>query len=262
MTPQAALGDLLDRLAAQQSAAVHVGNDELRGWPTKALAAMKAARILVKARHASSIVCPGCERECAKPVDVFPAEDGRPARAFIVCNEPEDLGRIPLEMRALERWQITGEILAGALNRLLGFAKSPQQDRTGKSWTLGLLKGKEHKGEVKLAVDDDVMLLIAGHSVLVADIITFDGDNLTADREELLKLVDKPVNALSYEASTTRREARMLNTKAMHESWQKEYRSQKRKRQNMSDVWYSKQIAKMDIACGRSADTIRKHMKL
>ena len=29
----------------------------------------------------------------------------------------------------------------------------------------------------------------------------------------------------------------------------------------MSDVWYSRQIAKMDIANGRSAETIGKHMK-
>jgi hypothetical protein len=29
----------------------------------------------------------------------------------------------------------------------------------------------------------------------------------------------------------------------------------------MSDVWYSRQIAKMDIARRRDAETIRKHMK-
>jgi hypothetical protein len=47
----------------------------------------------------------------------------------------------------------------------------------------------------------------------------------------------------------------------MHKSWQKAYRKIKRERTNMSDVWYSQQIAKVDIAQGRSAETIRKEMK-
>lgn len=64
MTPQAALAELLERLAAQQGAAVHIGNDELNTWPAEAVAAMKSARLLVKARPASSIVCPGCEENC------------------------------------------------------------------------------------------------------------------------------------------------------------------------------------------------------
>ena len=35
----------------------------------------------------------------------------------------------------------------------------------------------------------------------------------------------------------------------------------RKQRPNMSDVWYSQQIAKQDIAAGRDAETIRKHMK-
>jgi hypothetical protein len=58
-----------------------------------------------------------------------------------------------------------------------------------------------------------------------------------------------------------RREARKLDTQAMYESWQKEYRNQVKKRPDMSDVWYSQQIAKLDIAKGSNAETIRKHMK-
>ena len=57
------------------------------------------------------------------------------------------------------------------------------------------------------------------------------------------------------------REARKLKTQALHESWRKEFRALKKRRPGMSDMGYSKLIAKMEIAQGRSAETIRKHMK-
>jgi len=64
-----------------------------------------------------------------------------------------------------------------------------------------------------------------------------------------------------YTPSNARREARKLDTQAMYESWRKAYCALKNSRPKMSDVWYSLQIAKLEIAEGRDADTIRKHMK-
>jgi hypothetical protein len=61
--------------------------------------------------------------------------------------------------------------------------------------------------------------------------------------------------------ANARREARKLDTQARYKSWQKEYRLLKQSHPNMSDVWYSLKIAKMEIAKGSSAETIRKHMK-
>ncbi len=60
--------------------------------------------------------------------------------------------------------------------------------------------------------------------------------------------------------NNARREVRKLHTRDMHDSWQREYRKLKKGRPNMSDVWYSQQIAKMAVADGRSAETVRKHM--
>ena len=64
-----------------------------------------------------------------------------------------------------------------------------------------------------------------------------------------------------YTPNNARREARKLNTDAKYASWQKAYRRLAKNRPNMSDVWYSQQIAKMDIAKGSSPETIRKNMK-
>lgn len=262
MTPQAALAELLERMGAQQGAAVYVGMGELHEWPADAVAALKSARVLVKARAASRIICPGCERECTKPVEVYPTEDGRPARAHIYCDEPEQYGRIDVELSTLEQWRVTGEGLAGAVSRLLGFNDPPGRDGTGRRWTLGLLKGKEHKSTIKLAVEGGVSLAVAGHTVALADILSFDGKGLAVDRNELSRLVDKPApDAKAYKPSITRREARKLDTRAMHERWKKAYRALKRKHRDKSDVWCSLQIAKTENPEGRSADTIRKNMK-
>jgi hypothetical protein len=48
----------------------------------------------------------------------------------------------------------------------------------------------------------------------------------------------------------------------MYDRWRKAYRRLRKQRPDMTGVWYSQQIAKQqEIAAGRNAETIRKHMK-
>ena len=63
------------------------------------------------------------------------------------------------------------------------------------------------------------------------------------------------------QGSTVRRDARKLVTQSMYKGWQKAYRTAIKKNPKKSDVWYSQHIAKMDIAKGKSPETVRKHMK-
>lgn len=60
---------------------------------------------------------------------------------------------------------------------------------------------------------------------------------------------------------TVRRDARKLATQSMRKEWQKAYRAVAKAHPDMSDVWYSKHIAKLAIAKKRDAGTIRKYMK-
>ena len=58
--------------------------------------------------------------------------------------------------------------------------------------------------------------------------------------------------------STTRREARTLDSQARYARWQTAYRALKQRRPQMSDVWYARQIAKQEVAAGCHASTIRR----
>lgn len=75
----------------------------------------------------------------------------------------------------------------------------------------------------------------------------------------LAKLIGKTEN--QSDSRHVKREARKLDTQARHDAWRKEYRKLKRSNPNMSDVWCSRQIAKMDIGKGCEAETIRKIMR-
>jgi hypothetical protein len=98
----------------------------------------------------------------------------------------------------------------------------------------------------------------------LAELIEYHNDAYSLDRVMIRQLVDAAATVDSrYTPSNARREVRKLDTQAVYASWQKAYRDlyKKHKLKNKSETWYSKEIAKMEIAKGRHASTIKKHMK-
>lgn len=197
------------------------------------------------------------------PVHVLPAENNRPARAFIACDKRDDVGRVPVALDHLQQWEMTGSRLAQALSTLFGFDKTPQKEKQHHRWKLGTLKSKARKGPVTLVIENGVSLKVAAHETLLTDVLTLNKSVLTLDKAELLRLVNKPAvsSTPGYKPSSVLRESRKLLTQQRYAAWRKAYRELKCKRPDMSDIWYSQQIAKSDVAYGRDADTIRKHMK-
>ena len=83
---------------ARDGAAVRISETDVRQWPAEAGGALKAHRLLVRARPARTVVCPGCEADCVMPVQTIPA-GLREAARFIVCDERSDINRVaPLEV--------------------------------------------------------------------------------------------------------------------------------------------------------------------
>ena len=115
MTERDLLEHIFERLCRADSGQEIFGADEAAQWPESALEVLIKSGLLGPAEPAQVIECDGCERNCFMPVYLRPAEGNRPARAFISCDKPEDVGRVPVELSRLAQWRITGGMLAGAV---------------------------------------------------------------------------------------------------------------------------------------------------
>ena len=115
MTESGLLEHIFERLSRADSGEEIFGADEAAQWPGGALEVLIKSGLLGRAEPARVIECDGCERNCFMPVHVRPGDGNRPARAFISCDKPEDVGRVPVELGRLAQWRITGGMLAGAV---------------------------------------------------------------------------------------------------------------------------------------------------
>ena len=262
MTLADVLQDLVQRLGSGDDTVLTW--EQVRQWPKVAIDAFQKAGWIKPTVAASTVECSGCEENCFMPVHILPARNGQPARAYVACDRPAGMGRVNIPLSRLRQWQITEAQVAGWLSRALGLKAKAERDPASGTFTLGNLQGKKRLGSLKFDTATPASLTVAGHSLPLSDVVDFKRDDLRIDRAAILDIVDLPPaseSANRYQPSTARREARKLDTQAMYGSWRKAYRDLRKKRRNMSDVWYSLQIAKTDIARGRSAETIRKHMK-
>jgi hypothetical protein len=217
MTPQDALLELLARVGASHGAAVFVSADELSEWPVAAVAAMKAQKLLVKARPAVSVVCPGCERECVMPIHVVPPQ-GTASRAFVVCDKRSDINRVAVPISRIEQWQASDALIAELLAQLLDLRRPGDIDSDAGRWEIGMLKGAKHASHLVLLGNGELKLSVAGHSIALADVLELRGDRFFVDRRTLDRLVDHPVagagDAESAEQRRERLKARVRAQKA------------------------------------------------
>jgi hypothetical protein len=206
MTPQDALCELLARLGASKGAAVLISGEELNHWPQAAIKTMKSEKLLVKARPATSVVCPGCEQECVMPVHTRPTET-RNAAPFIVCDKRSDINRVGVPINRLEQWQVSANSIADLITGLLALRRPDSRDAALGRLEVGLLKGGKGSSHLVLLADGRLTLGLAGHSIALADVLTLEDIGFKLDKQTLIRLVDKPIGrAGDAESAAQRRE--------------------------------------------------------
>ena len=248
-------------MGASRDTAVLVNDKDLLHWPRAAVKAMKSQKLIVKARPASSAICPGCESNCVMPLHTLPAAAG-PHASFILCDKRSDINRIPVPAERLIQWQCSPDLVSGFVASCLGLRRQAIKKDAAGRWEIGIVFGDKRSQMLSFEASG-ILTLVAGSSkVPLAEFIKFNKGAYSLDTVQVRRLADSATTADNrYTPSKARMEARKLDTQAMYESWRRAYRALQRKRPGMSNVWYSQQIAKMDIAQGRNAETIRKRMK-
>jgi hypothetical protein len=263
MTFNDVLLELLGHLRAQGQSAV-IGWDKMQLWPDDALEHLLVLGLLVKTASAQSIECLACENHCFVDVMTTAHVDGALPRAFIVCGDAimqSQMGRVSIPLPRLQQWQMSVKHLAQVTAELLGFKDKIQFTANSAVIKLGMLKGAKGRRWVNL-VSGDLSLEINQQRLPIAELLYFDGQQLVIDRDHIDILLNSEPIAIGkqYTPSTTQRETSKLKTQAMYQDWQDAYLSLKAKYPSKSNTWYAEKIRKMDIAKGRDADTIRKHM--
>jgi len=261
MTPLEALLELLERVGAGSGVAALISEAELNGWPAEAVRSLKSQKLLMKASPAASVVCPGCEQQCAMQVHTVPAGLGK-AALFVVCDKREDINRVPISAERLRQWRCGVEAVGGFVADSLGMQPKSQRKAGDGLWELGLAKGRKRSQMVCLRANGTLEFVAGSNAAPLAEVVRYGAEGYSVDGAAIRQLVDTATTGDSrYTPGNARREARKLDTQALHERWRKEYRTLKQRRPGMSDVWYSREIAKTEVAQGSRAETIRKHLK-
>jgi len=172
MTPQDALIDLLEWVGASQDMAILVNEEQLRQWPAEAVAALKAQRLLVKVRPATSAVCPGCERDCVMPVQTATTATGAPA-FFIVCDKRNDTNRVSVSADTLPQWQCSAELICGFVAASLGLRPDGRKTLSVNLWEIGMATGSKRSQMLCLHADGQLTLVAGGNRMLLAGVIEF-----------------------------------------------------------------------------------------
>lgn len=251
---------LLERVGACQGKAVFVNDEELLQWPKAPNKAMKSQKLIVKAKPASSAVCQGCESNCTMPVHSLSVSAGK--SSFIVCDKRSDVNRVPIPAERLTQWQCNADLVCRFISTSLALRQPVKKVSDDGRWEIGIVSG-DKRSQMLCLETSGILNLVAGNSkVPLVEFIEFHDGAYALDDEQIRRLVDSATTADNrYTPSNARIEVRKLDTQAKYKQWQDAYRKLKREKPGMSDVWCSQQIAKMGIAQGSDAETIRKHMK-
>ena len=257
MSPEAVLLDLGSRAGASKGQSVRIDSREVARWPREAVAALKSQKLLRKAQPARGTVCPGCGMQCVMPVE----RGTGPTTPWVVCDKRGDINRVPVSVDRLAQWRTSADTLGGFVAGGLSLHWRDLEAEGGRVMEIGVASVGNRRRMLKLRFEGELALAAGSSALPLSEVLRFGEGGYRMDDTRIRRWLDVAAEEPPLTATRIRREARKLDTQERHKTLQKAYRTLKREKPGMSDLWYARQIARSGLGGGLRPGTIRKNMK-
>jgi hypothetical protein len=251
---------VLDRIADHSPQHALFDSDEVLAWPPWVLKALLTAGLLRETSRATEVFCDGCEWGCLKPIVVRTLPNARKPRAFVVCDEEPNLGRIEIGPDRLKRYTATVGLAARFVSRSLGLKSTPEAG-SGGSVCVGRLQGRS--GGRVLAIEPrqgQLLLTAGGHGVVLSDLVFWDRRALALEHRAIRRLINRRAAKSSLRDHPPPEHAKQGRRKKASRDEQISLEAVRLRRQNRK--WTITQVAnhisKMELADGISAARVRR----
>ncbi len=251
---------VLDRIADHSPEHALFDSDEVLAWPSWVLQSLLTAGLLRETSRGTDVFCDGCDWGCLKPVIVRALLNARKTRAFVVCDEEPDFGRIEIAPERLKRYMATAGLAARFVGRSLALKSTPEPG-SGGSVCVGRLQGR-YGGRV-LAIESrqgQLLLTAGGHRVVLSDLVYWDRRALALDHRAVRRLVNRRAAKRSLRDHPPPEHAKQGRRKNASRDDQIRQEAARVRRQNRK--WTITQVAnhisKMELADGISAARVRR----
>jgi hypothetical protein len=253
-------GFILERITACSPQRAIFSADEFSDWPTWVLQVLLATGLFQETTRAAEVFCDGCEWACLKPVVVRNLPKGRKSRAFVVCDEEPDLGRIEVAPDRLTRYFATVGSAARLVTRSLRL-RSPVAPRADGSIVIGRVKGRNGHHVLSLHPREKELLLSAGgHRVPLSDLLHWQGKALAVDSQAIRRLINrKAAQSTADEAVRPERPKRNRRKKSKRDQHIRRVATKVgRQNKNWTITRIAEHISRMKLADGISAARVRR----
>lgn len=257
----AALNDLLSAVESSKAQTMF-GYDTVQQWQEGVLSALLSQGLLRKATVADALECRGCEEHCIS--DVLVRTNDVESRAHIVCEVPErqaEMGLVSVPLERLQQWQSSPAMVARFIADALGL---DAEISTPKKTTLrlGMLPGPHGRRWVSLLLVDTLTLEVGQQPIPVTELLFVNNGSVVLDEQRVQGILSLEADSVSrpYAPNTDKQEARKQATEAMRQDWKDAHEQLQTQNPGKTKRWYSIHIARLPVAQGRDAETIRRRL--